>query len=453
MTEEKNTLPRGEGKNDLYIGVRNDLSPFYVDLEALTRGLVIVGQSGCGKSFLIGRVVEEIVRKTTEKTRILVIDSNSDFCGDLKLKPDEMFEKKCLNSYNSGSLKDREFDVFKEREQQYFDALKSFSPLPIGQLFGREEQFNLSWEWLVSDSDRFVQVVKADTYSIGYRLALLNVVGKIKSEYESNSLGWTKAAMELSEVRSGPVDYLEYLKDRNLIAPKGFDVGDCLELTIDLENELNAGVWSESVGEVGFPERLFLDSRINFMEVETIANKKSRLKTVACFLIHCLDEHRDLTEEYRDSRAEENDQSITEAEQQLRHTFILIDEAQNYAPEETNDPHEKMLGELIHTIAAEGRKYGLHVILATQRPNKIKRGLLGECDNAIIMKMNSRSDLEHLAREMRILDVKLLEPCLHFQGQGNALAVGEMTRMAPYVQLFKSAPRRTREGGVDIPGF
>ena len=36
---------------NLYIGVKNDLSPFEVDLKALTRGLVVVGQSGCGKSF------------------------------------------------------------------------------------------------------------------------------------------------------------------------------------------------------------------------------------------------------------------------------------------------------------------------------------------------------------------------------------------------------------------
>ena len=79
--------------------------------------------------------------------------------------------------------------------------------------------------------------------------------------------------------------------------------------------------------------------------------------------------------------------------------------------------------------------------------------MLGECDNAIIMKMNSRSDLEQLATEMRILDVKLLEPCLSFQGQGNAIAVGEMTKMAPYTQIFKSAPRRTKEGGVDIPFY
>ena len=79
--------------------------------------------------------------------------------------------------------------------------------------------------------------------------------------------------------------------------------------------------------------------------------------------------------------------------------------------------------------------------------------MLGECDNAIIMKMNSRRDLKLLAEEMRILNVELLEPCLSFQGQGNAIAVGEMTRMAPYAQIFKSAPRRTKEGGVDIPFF
>jgi hypothetical protein len=453
MVEENNTFPKGEGEHDLYIGVRNDLSPFYVDLEALTRGLVIVGQSGCGKSFLIGRLVEEIVRKTTEKTRILIIDSNSDFCEGLELKGNEIFERQSLDYYKSGILKNREFDTFKEKEMQYFNTLKSSSGLPIGQLYGREKPFNLSWEWLVTDVNRFIQIVKANTSSIGYYFALCYLESNIVDGCKDSCGEWAKAAIELSDLRSGHLVAPIYLKFGKHIAPKGFDVGDCLELCNDIRKEIKGGVWRKNPKSEGFPESVFSDSRVNFIEIEKIIDKKSRLKVVACFLIHCLDVHRNLTEKYRDSWTKENSKSITEAEQYLKHTFILIDEAQNYAPEETNDPHEKMLGELIHTIAAEGRKYGLHVILATQRPNKIKRGLLGECDNAIIMKMNSRSDLEHLAREMRILDVKLLEPCLHFQGQGNALAVGEMTRMAPYVQLFKSAPRRTREGGVDIPGF
>jgi len=75
--------PEWDREHDLYIGVKNDLSPFTVDLKALTRGLVVVGQSGCGKSFMLGRVVEEIVRKTRD-SRILIIDPNSDFlrgCG------------------------------------------------------------------------------------------------------------------------------------------------------------------------------------------------------------------------------------------------------------------------------------------------------------------------------------------------------------------------------------
>ena len=211
----------------------------------------------------------------------------------------------------------------------------------------------------------------------------------------------------------------------------------------------------------GLPEKLFKGTNINIIDLGDLKINTSRIVCTFYAIDELLKLHKKNTEEYHRLPYEkkneiENHYEISKKKHKddprLR-TFILIDEAHNFAPEGTSDPHEKMLGELIHTIAAEGRKYGLHLILATQRPNKVKRGLLGELDNAIIMKMNSRSDLEELAKEMRILDVKLLEPCLSFQGQGNAIAVGEMTRMAPYTQIFKSAPRRTKEGGVDIPFF
>ncbi|MGB8657832.1 MAG: ATP-binding protein [Candidatus Zixiibacteriota bacterium] len=421
-------------------------------MEALTRGLVVVGQSGCGKSFLVGRLVEELVRKTTEKTRLLIIDPNSDFCEGLTLQTEEEFNKDRLDKYNSGTLKNGEFATFKERELQYFHEIKSTNQWPVAHLFGRREAFNLSWKWLVDEDNNFLQIVKGGYFAPSYPWALLCVRDYVKPQSSPQEWieGGTKLVNDLLRAISQP--QFPFVSSRIGLA-RSLGTECFLELLNDIRQEIKAHLWQEKAEDTGLPQRLFAESRVSFIETETIKEKKSRLETVAFILLNCWEEHKKLIEEYRDSQKNGDQQLITRAKENLKHVFILVDEAQNYAPEETNDPHEKMLGELIHAIAAEGRKYGLHVILATQRPNKIKQGLLGECDNAIIMKMNSRSDLEHLAREMRILDVKLLEPCLHFQGQGNALAVGEMTRMAPYVQLFKSAPRRTREGGVDIPGF
>ena len=138
-------------EKSLYIGVKNDLSPFEVDLKALTRGLVVVGQSGCGKSFLLGRIIEEIIRHT-EKSRILIIDPNSDFCEGVKRKDKEEFEEKILKKYETGQLKD-EYEGFKERE---LESLKNpfgkedKREWPDAQVFGKENPFKLSWDYLIS---------------------------------------------------------------------------------------------------------------------------------------------------------------------------------------------------------------------------------------------------------------------------------------------------------------
>ena len=215
----------------------------------------------------------------------------------------------------------------------------------------------------------------------------------------------------------------------------------------------SANIWyipkdNNSEDTILLPLALFLKNRVNVISFDKVSIKENKLIVVA-YLLYFLKLFQNFQIDKDQFKSEKNGKKTSG----LKHVFVVIDEAQNFAPEFANSPLERTLGNIIMQIAAEGRKYGLHLILATQRPNKVKKGLLGECDNAIILKMNSRADLEHIANEMRILDIKLLEPCLHFQGQGNAIAVGEMTKMAPYMQMFKSAPRRTVEGGVDIEGF
>lgn len=52
--------------------------------------------------------------------------------------------------------------------------------------------------------------------------------------------------------------------------------------------------------------------------------------------------------------------------------------------------------ERIVQIAAEGRKYGLWLLLSTQRPSKIHPNALSQCDNLGLMKMSSPRDLAQL---------------------------------------------------------
>jgi hypothetical protein len=58
---------------------------------------------------------------------------------------------------------------------------------------------------------------------------------------------------------------------------------------------------------------------------------------------------------------------------------------------------QKAVLDRIIQIAAEGRKYGLWLLLSTQRPAKVHQGIISQCDNLALMRMSSQRDLDELA--------------------------------------------------------
>ncbi|HEX2291957.1 MAG TPA: ATP-binding protein, partial [Gaiellaceae bacterium] len=71
--------------------------------------------------------------------------------------------------------------------------------------------------------------------------------------------------------------------------------------------------------------------------------------------------------------------------------LIVIDEAHNVCPDAPGDPLTAMATEHAVRIAGEGRKFGLVLLVATQRPQKVNENVVSQCDNLILMRMNSRS--------------------------------------------------------------
>jgi uncharacterized protein len=43
-------------------------------------------------------------------------------------------------------------------------------------------------------------------------------------------------------------------------------------------------------------------------------------------------------------------------------------------------------------IAAEGRKFGLYLLVSTQRPQKIPENVLSQADNLVLLRLNSLAD-------------------------------------------------------------
>ena len=127
-------------------------------------------------------------------------------------------------------------------------------------------------------------------------------------------------------------------------------------------------------------------------------------------------------------------------------TLLVIDEAHNLAgTEPTSQLAQRLLDRLIQ-IAAEGRKYGLWLLLSSQRPSKIHPQVLSQCDNLMLMRMNSPDDIAELGRAFGFAPKAMLRASNGFV-QGEALLAGGF---APVPMLVQMRERLTRQGGSDV---
>ena len=128
---------------------------------------------------------------------------------------------------------------------------------------------------------------------------------------------------------------------------------------------------------------------------------------------------------------------------------IVIDEAHNVCPAEPGGPITALGTEDAIRIAGEGRKFGLYLILVTQRPQKVHENVLSQCDNLVLMRMNSIADLALIGEVFSFVPPGLIDRSSTFR-QGEALVAG---KIASHPALIRFGARITQEGGGDVGGW
>jgi len=126
--------------------------------------------------------------------------------------------------------------------------------------------------------------------------------------------------------------------------------------------------------------------------------------------------------------------------------LIVIDEAHNVCPADPEDGLTALATEQAVRIAAEGRKFGLYLLVSTQRPQKVHPNIVTQCDNLVMMRLNSAADLAYAESVFSAVPPGLLRRATSF-GLGEALVAG---KIASHAALLRFGARVAEEGGGDV---
>ncbi|MES2299349.1 MAG: anti-phage-associated helicase HerA [Pseudomonadota bacterium] len=128
--------------------------------------------------------------------------------------------------------------------------------------------------------------------------------------------------------------------------------------------------------------------------------------------------------------------------------LLVYEEAHKYVP--NSDLAKFRASKLsIERIAKEGRKYGVTLVLSSQRPSEISETIFSQCSNFLAMRLTNPSDQSYVAR---LLPDTLGNLCdkLPTLSAGEALLIGEAVVMP---SLVKVAPCDPSPSSNDIPYF
>ncbi|MEO8084527.1 MAG: ATP-binding protein [Ardenticatenales bacterium] len=126
-----------------------------------------------------------------------------------------------------------------------------------------------------------------------------------------------------------------------------------------------------------------------------------------------------------------------------RPVFVVLEEAHNIVP---GGKEGGRASGWVKRIAAEGRKFGVFLVLVTQRPGKVHADTLSQCGSQIIMRLTNPDDQSAIRRASESVSEALLAD-LPGLNVGEAVVLGPLVRVPV---LVKVEGRRSAEGGADI---
>jgi hypothetical protein len=431
----------------------------------------IVAQSGSGKSFFLGRLIEELLLKT--KAQCVILDPNADF-----RRMDNIVSEDRWSNPQYDHVNERGFLPTEEKQAAFADVWGQLSRhVFYGPGSRRKSGAPLVLNWGALRMEFFSEDL--DPMNRGDLFHCHEFVRAVLRLYEQQgSESQTGDTTQPTDLASRSIELLDKAKAL-LVSLRGKESREVKELlekefeslstatrqtarrNTQLINRAAASVGYIShdvaqyyfgkatqyvvhgivrVGNEAVPGGKPFSSRLLVCDLPSFPD--SRVQHLAVhFILHVIWERAKRYWETAMAGPEHKDTRVP--------TFIVIDEAHNLLRRDTENLADVTLREQFRQIAAEGRKYGLFLILCTQRPDKIDPLVVSECENFAVLKLGSRAVLEKTRELFGLEDIAptVLSKCLDFR-IGRAMLIGRWAGGVP--KLLYTAMRRTVEGGRSL---
>jgi hypothetical protein len=421
--DEKNSITIGNISLSESLNAKIDLN------KLVSRHCAILGSTGSGKSNAVGTVLKSIADKKFKSSRILVIDPHGEYNSVLKSqsnvykikandKQKELyipfwalpFEE--LMSMFSGNLSDQNKDYFREKivdakiksvKANLIDIEKYLitadTPIP----------FSIKQLWFeLDDFERQTFQERAKPKTVTSKIVEGDPGKLISNEYEAASAGG--GAPFLNNQAKGMLGFLNSIRTRlsDLRYEFLFNSG---EYAPNLYGKVSSDLSSLLFNWLGS------DKPVTILDLSGIPSEI--MTSISGTLLKII----------YDALFWGQNISVGGKEQPI---FIVLEEAHNYLKSGENSIASKA----VQSIAKEGRKYGVGLLLVTQRPSELDETVLSQCGTIIALRMNNSKDRGHIRSAIQD-ELQTMVDLLPSLRTGEAIISGEGVKIPSRIQFFK----------------
>jgi len=118
---------------------------------------------------------------------------------------------------------------------------------------------------------------------------------------------------------------------------------------------------------------------------------------------------------------------------------LVLEEAQNYIQQPRSVDEESISRVVFEKIAREGRKYGLSLVVASQRPSELSKTVLSQCNSFIVHRLQNPEDLRYFREIVPGIYGPMLEQIPALAPQ-TALILGECVPAPALVRIREARP-------------